>query len=314
MISFWSKELSLTEITELVTEYYPHDHSAYEDSALHVWPLGEDLISSNVTGSIIHDMKSNVHGSSYNMDSSNFVTIDLSAFNALTTASYPTLTSTILNATDATPIASATVKLIGAEATFTATTDTSGTFTFSDVPAKAYTLEVSASGFVTYTTSFNAEATNSISLSPLTEESESGNFRFILSWNELPTDMDIHCFIHDDSGNLIDSINYANTSYSNGEFTVNLDNDERSGYGPETITVNALPENYTLRLFVINFSGDETTLNSNASLSVYEGNTSLGQFNVSDVSNPENSNYFWWHVATYSDSNLNAIQTFKSTP
>ena len=109
---------------------------------------------------------------------------------------------------------------------------------------------------------------------------------------------------------VVDSINYANTSYSNGEFTVNLDNDERSGYGRK-LSASTLYENY-IRLFVLNFSGDETTPNSNASLGVTRQH-GLGQFNVSDVSNPENSNYFWWHVATYGNSNLNAIQTFKST-
>ena len=242
MISLWNKELSLAEVTELISKYDPTNHSAYAECAVNVWPIGEDLISSNGSGTIIYDIKDNLHGSTINMTRDNFIVVDLTEFDAIDIATYPTLTNIVLNATDASPLANATIKLTGANDSFTTTTDTNGSFTFSNIPMRSYTLEVSLEGYVSYSTTFDADATNAISLSPETEGAGLNDLRFVLSWNELPRDMDIFFKIFDAESNLLSTIYFNNRSYVEGEFEVNLDNDETRGYGPETITVSKLPE------------------------------------------------------------------------
>ena len=90
------------------------------------------------------------------MTSDNFKLVDLTEYNAINIAEYPLLTNVVLNATDATPLANASVKLISVSDTYTTTTDSNGSFTFSNTPIRSYTIEVSAEGFVTYSTSFDA--------------------------------------------------------------------------------------------------------------------------------------------------------------
>ena len=170
MISLWNKELSLAEVTELISEYNPVNHSAYADSAVNVWPLGEDLITSNASGTE-YEIKNNFYTAlvTTNMTSDNFKLVDLTEYNSINIReSTFILTNVVLNATDATPLANASVKLISVSDTYTTTTDSNGSFTFSNTPIRSYTIEVSAEGFVTYSTSFDAESTSSISLSPET--------------------------------------------------------------------------------------------------------------------------------------------------
>ena len=248
------------------------------------------------------------------MTSDNFKLVDLTEYNAINIAEYPLLTNVVLNATDATPLANASVKLISVSDTYTTTTDSNGSFTFSNTPIRSYTIEVSAEGFVTYSTSFDAESTSSISLSPETVGADSNDFRFVLTWNETPADMDFFFFIHDADGNLLDTINYNDKSYIDGDFEVTLDNDEVNGYGPETITVTNLPENYTLKVFIYNYSRDENITNSNSNVTIYQGNSSLAEYNVSGVSNPQDSTHSWWSVATYHNSTLTPDQTLTTGP
>jgi hypothetical protein len=229
MISLWNKELSLAEVTELISEYSPLTHSAYESSASNIWPLGEDIISSNSSGSVVYEIKNGLNASATNMSSDNFKLVDLSEFNALNVAEYPIITNTVLNATDVSALANATVKLISADATYTTTSDAGGNFSFSNTPMRSYTIEVSLEGFVTYATTFDSEATNTISLSPETIGADANDFRIVLTWNATSVDTNLALFINDGDNSSLATIYYANTSYSDGDFTVQMDR-EKNGY------------------------------------------------------------------------------------
>ena len=306
MVSIWNKELSLSEVTELITEYNPEDHSNYEDHAISVWPLGEDIGEGNTAGETVFDIKNGLHGNTENMEASNFAPVDLEAYDALPIDNYTEVTLTIVDATDAIPINNAVIYLIGADDTYETSTDEFGTFSLSDIPVRPYTLNIVADGYVEYATTFNPQASNNISLSPESSGDVTNNFRLVLSWNELPQDMDIHCLIYDDSDNFFAFINYNQEEYVSGSFNGSLDNDETGGFGPETITLTELPEGYTFVLYVNNYSRSPATSTSNSTVSVYQGNQNLAEYNISDVINPEFVSDRWWKVATFNNNTLTA--------
>ena len=304
MVSIWNKELSLSEVTELITEYNPEDHSIYEEHAISVWPLGEDIAEGNTNGETVYDIKNGLHGNTENMQASNFAPVDLEAYNALPVDNYTEVTLTIVDATDAVPINNATIYLISAEDTYQTLTDEFGTFSLNDIPIRPYTLKIIADGYVEYSTTFDPQASNNISLSPESGGEVTNNFRLVLSWNELPQDMDIHCLIYDDSDNFYTFINYNQEEYVSGSFNGSLDNDETGGFGPETITLTELPEGYTFVLYVNNYSRSPATSTSNSTVSVYQGNQNLAEYNISDVINPEFISDRWWKVATFNNNTL----------
>ena len=65
----------------------------------------------------------------------------------------------------------------------------------------------------------------------------------------------------------------------NGENIANLDLDDRSGYGPETITLTVDPS-AKYAYYVRNYSGETPLYSSGARVKVYQGNTLLETYNV----------------------------------
>ena len=163
MLSFWDKELSMDEVIELVTEYDPRNHSVWSTYAVSAWPMGEDLaVEGNENGATVYDIKSGLHANTSNMDASNFVEVDLTTLDAIVPENYTSITNTVVNSSDASPLEGAAITLIGLNSTHTATTDASGVYNFSEIPKEPYALRVEATGFTSYTTSFDSASANYI--------------------------------------------------------------------------------------------------------------------------------------------------------
>lgn len=145
-----------------------------------------------------------------------------------------------------------------------------------------YTATVSKAGFAT--TSFDiivlpgeVKGNQNASISPNAQ----GNYRVVLTWGSTPSDLDSHFTAYTNSGS------YAHVYYRDKQLSVaNLDIDDTSSYGPETITItnfDSLDDGFTYA--VHNFSdrsatSNRTLSNSGATVKLYKGNTLLKTYYV----------------------------------
>lgn len=186
----------------------------------------------------------------------------------------------------------------------TATTNSSGDYSFSNLPAGAYTAEVSGNigstpiitaYFTLISVSGGASVTSGQDFPvtvPLTS-SGSGQYRIVLSWGSNPSDLDSHLVGPASSGKFW--VNYAADDYPAGTTTTSasgfrvagtgteafLDVDNTiHGYdnGPETTTI-VVPRTGAYRFLVHHFSGSSNISASGAQVKVYKGDALLATFN-----------------------------------
>ena len=84
-----------------------------------------------------------------------------------------------------------------------------------------------------------------------------GQVRIVLDWDKNPPDLDAHL-----TKDGAYHISYRNMKAS-GDGTAKLDHDATNGYGPETITINAIDPDGSYEFFVHDFT-DRDAMNSNA--------------------------------------------------
>ena len=140
-----------------------------------------------------------------------------------------------------------------------------------------YTVEVGANG---YTHSFNTvtilgdvNGTYEFSITPVLSADQ---VRVVLSWGENPSDLDSH-LVRTTNGNQDYHVYYSNMRPANAD--ANLDTDDTSSYGPETVTINNLNSASTYKYYVHDYSNggnhsDEVFKTSGAKVDVYYGDQS----------------------------------------
>ena len=157
--------------------------------------------------------------------------------------------------------------------------------------------------------------------------SEGDTYRIVLTWGENPRDLDSHVV-----GNLSDGsrfhVYYQNMSeydYDLDTEVCNLDLDDTTSYGPETITLN-VNNDRPYYYYIYHYAGSGTLSTSGAQIKVYHGNDSVRTFNVPTGFEDED----YWNVfaivdgrivpkntltfssdITYAESNR-AFETFKA--
>lgn len=99
--------------------------------------------------------------------------------------------------------------------------------------------------------------------------------KIVLNWGETPSDLDSHIF----NGNY--HVYYVNKDAGN----LNLDRDDTTSYGPETVTIRDIDKNDVYRYFVHNYSDgfdylSERLSNSDACVQVYFNNELRQTFNI----------------------------------
>lgn len=140
-----------------------------------------------------------------------------------------------------------------------------------ELPAGHYTLEVSFSGYETTYQSVAIEANGAQNLSiPLSADSDDssvggtgGEARVVLTWGANPSDLDSH-LVHGS-----DHVFYSNPDAPG----INLDVDDITSYGPETVTVDSVDTGSSYGYYVHHFSGDGTLATSSATVKLYYGGT-----------------------------------------
>ena len=217
------------------------------------------------------------------------------------------VSGTITNALDGRGVPGATIKVrtginnkTGGYASGSATTNSSGNYSLT-LRVGTYTLEVSKNGYVTGYINVSASGSTcknqNTSITPVVE---TGKIRIVLTWGEQPRDLDSH--VQFDMNGDTQEIYYAKKTYvHNGVEVVQLDHDDTSSYGPETITLNE-PEATEYAYYVYNFSRDGNLVGSDAKVVVYSGDREIATFTA-----PTTGSGDYWDVFTIRGDQIQAI-------
>lgn len=232
----------------------------------------------------------------------------------VTAALSGTISGSVLNALTGSGVSGLTVELrsgIGqrtGEVVGTATTGSGGSFTTTTVPVGNYTAQVSGSGWTTsYATVYclgNGTTNNPpITITPLLNE---GEFRIILTWGATPSDLDSHLTGPNGSGGRF-HVYYSDDYYLD---KANLDTDDTSSYGPETITI-AQQDSGVYRYYVHDYSNrgnpSSTVMsNSGAIVRVYNGGEQVATFPV-----PTGRSGTLWSVFEINGNVITPVNTFS---
>jgi hypothetical protein len=225
------------------------------------------------------------------------------------------ISGTIINALDGSGIASVTLQLRSGinvtSGTLISSTITSnaGTYTFNNIPAGNYTIEASS-------TTFNTTFFTVICLGGQTTENQDatmspilnmGEIRIVLTWGELPYDLDSHL-----TGPLPDGSRfhmyfiYSGVGYSPWPETVTLDRDDIDSYGPETTTLFQQIDGiyrFSVHDYTNKNSTSSTALsNSGAQVKVYKSTGLIATFNI-----PPNIGGTLWTVFEMSNNVISPI-------
>lgn len=197
----------------------------------------------------------------------------------------------VMNAMSASPIEGATVVVEG-ESTVT---DTLGYYIVEDVGPGSVTVEASITDFVTVSSVVDVGDGESVrqdcALIPTTTGDE---YRIVLSWGEDPSDLDSHLWVPL-GGTTYAHVYYGYRGSAVDEPYAELDVDDVTGYGPETVTVFPRHEGEYV-YSVYHYSGLGTLRSSNAVVRIYQGNTLRYTLDVADETCGDN---WWWNVCTF---------------
>lgn len=159
------------------------------------------------------------------------------------------------------------------EAFKTLTTDSSGSFNFTNLTTGNYTLVFKKDGYIKNISNLflNSNNNGDTVTQDFTIAPFSDNIRIVLSWGELPYDLDSH-FVKMTNNSREWHIYYDDQNPYGIES--NLDVDDTDSYGPETITLTSIDNNSVYKYYVHNYSdsssSDSSSLsNSGAKVKIY---------------------------------------------
>lgn len=197
----------------------------------------------------------------------------------------------VLNALTGLPIEGAAVTVDGVG---TLTSET-GYYIVQNVDPGTVNVVAAISAFVTVSTTVQVDEGGSTRqdcvLIPTTEGDE---YRIVLTWGSDPADLDSHVWVPIDEG-ITAHVYFGYRGSSTSEPYAELDVDDVTGYGPETITV--FPEHAgTYTYSVYHFSGTGTLQSSDAVVRIYQGNNL--RYTLTAPDEPCSANW-WWNVCTF---------------
>ncbi|AQQ53345.1 hypothetical protein B0X71_09810 [Planococcus lenghuensis] len=196
-----------------------------------------------------------------------------------------------------------------------AISNSNGEYVFENLPTGYYTMEVTKPGFainyINVVVIGGREVVRQVTLSPQLNENE---MRIVLEWGASPRDLDSHLIGESASGGQF-HISYSNKKYyENGQLHAELDLDDVSSYGPETVTINGIKisnnENGTYQYYVHDYtnrytSGSNALSNSDAKVKVY---TSSG---YTEYTVPQSRIGTTWSVFKMVNGELISINTLR---
>uniref|UniRef100_UPI0040573377 carboxypeptidase regulatory-like domain-containing protein n=1 Tax=Acetatifactor sp. TaxID=1872090 RepID=UPI0040573377 len=204
---------------------------------------------------------------------------------------------TVVDATTGQALAGVTLKIRSGwnnyegEVINTATTNASGAYSIS-LARGYYTIEFVIDGYTsTFVNVFSSNANRNFNgtLNPYAGTVSVSQLRVVLTWNEVPRDLDSHIvFTAPELASGYEHVYYGHKQYF-GESTdlpeVSLDVDDVSSYGPETVTVIEVDNDkkyfYSVYDFTNGSNDDSTEMSaSGANVKVYQGSELVREYNV----------------------------------
>lgn len=166
------------------------------------------------------------------------------------------------------------------------TTNNSGYYSISEMPVGYYTVEASLNGYVTGYSNIivlneNPKTDFDFTITPILSDDE---VRIVLTWGDSPRDLDSHLVGRTPSDGTF-NVYYGDKEYDyDGVEMANLDTDDTSSYGPETITITEriygtytyAVHNYSNR----NNSSSDALSFSGAVVRVFMGSTQVAEYHV----------------------------------
>jgi hypothetical protein len=193
-------------------------------------------------------------------------------------------------------------------------TGSDGKYLITDVPVGYYTVEAQKDGFFTdycniIIQSSSPKMDHNFNISPILPEDQ---IRVVLRWGQYPSDLDSHLTGQSPNGTKF-NVYYSSKrySYANVELA-NLDVDDTSSYGPETITI-LKPINGRLVYAVHDYSNrgssnSEKLSYSGAVVNVFKGGRQVASYNV-----PTGQIGVYWIVFELVDGQIQPINSLTNT-
>ncbi|MBE5892237.1 MAG: hypothetical protein E7286_02525 [Lachnospiraceae bacterium] len=177
------------------------------------------------------------------------------------------------------------------------------------LPLGNYTVYAERQGFIS--TSFNIivqKENSDLQNGTITPIISGNNFRIVLTWGQNPNDLDSHMEGTMTNGNHF-HVYYREKYCYDGDIEVcNLDVDDTTSYGPETITLTtttATPYYY----YIYRYAGSGTVATSEAQVKVYQGENLVATFNVPTDLGSED----YWNVFAILNGELIIKNTITSS-
>ena len=159
----------------------------------------------------------------------------------------------------------------------------------------------------------DAETTNSATYA-LSRELGENEFRIVLTWGATPRDLDSHLSGRDSQGAAVHVFYSTKTHYDGSAVYTELDVDDTSSFGPETITLYQLPATplvYSVHDFTNGASSSNLYLsNSGATVQVMRGSQLLKTYTVS----PNRDAVVWDVFRILPDGTIEDIDAYRRGP
>lgn len=154
----------------------------------------------------------------------------------------------------------------------------------------------------------NQSATQNVTMSPATA---SDSIRFVLEWGVDPRDLDSHLVgRYNETSTSTYHVYFAHKSaYDDGIEICNLDVDDTTSYGPETVTLTPTTDD-AYYYYIYHYSGSGTVATSGATVKIYQGQTLVRTFNVPAMQGSGR----YWNVFAYKDGEIIVKNTITDSP
>lgn len=189
------------------------------------------------------------------------------------------------------------------------TTNEIGDYTL-NLPFGNYTVYATKDGYISNTFNIIVQhGTTSNQDGTVTPIISGDNYRIVLTWDENPRDLDSHVEGKLENGSSF-HVYYGHKSQYDGEIEVcNLDIDDTTSYGPETITLNTTSD-APYYYYIKRYAGSGTVGTSGANINVYQGENLVATFNVPT----DQGDGDYWNVFAIVNGELIAKNTITSNP